>query len=336
MAYNVGTGLNTPPIALINTMDSITAKIPDDEIADNVFKPSPTLWSLIRYGKKKESSELVYPLVTQETTTNGAYWGSQLLDTSTVDDIQPADQVWKPYQQTVSVPLTDIKLNGGADGILDIVESKLETGFGSMMQMLARATWGISPNNTSLDVDNIDAWVRQTTNMIAGINRSTSAFWQPQSVAVASPSALTENDMEKACLLATYGYDQPTNIVMCHTDYRVFKEVFTALTRYERPALNDEAIQAGFNKQFMYDNAVVMPERYLEDYTSGGAQPNKTVYLLNNKYLYAVFHARDYFTFQPWAKPTNQEVLTTRITLIWQIKCNMPRGQASLTGFTGS
>lgn len=334
---SVGTGLNSPPIALINTMDALTAKLPEDEIADNVFYASPTLWSLIRFGKKKESSELVYPLVTQETTTNGAYSGSQLLDTSTIDDIQPANQVWRPYQQTISIPLTDIKLNSGPDGILDIVESKMETGFASLMFCLARAAWHITPQNTSQDVDDIDSWVRQTANTIAGINRSSNAFWQPRpNVGVAAAGAITENDMEKAVLSSTWGYDQATNIIMCHTDYRVFKEVFTALTRYERPALNEEAIEAGFRKQFMYDNALVMPERMLEDFTSAGIVPNKNVYLINTKYLYAVFHAKDYFQFQPWDKPTNQEVLTTRITLIWQIKCNNPRMQVALTGFTGS
>src|SRR5215469_7971044 len=141
---NVGTLLNTPPVALINTMNSITAKLPADEVADNVLKPSPTLWAMIKRGKHVQASELVYPILSQIETTNGPYWGAQLLDTSLTDSVQPANQVWCPYQQTVVIPRTDIIFNSGPDGVLDIVEEKLKIALGSMLMMMAKAVWGIT------------------------------------------------------------------------------------------------------------------------------------------------------------------------------------------------
>lgn len=333
---NVGTLLNTPPVALINTMNSITAKLPADEIADNALKPSPTLWSMIKRGKHVQASELVYPILSTVETTNGPYWGAQLLDTSMTDSVQPANQVWCPYQQTIVIPRTDVIFNSGPDGVLDIVEEKLKIGLGSMLMMLAKATWGISPNNTGIDVDNIPAWVQQTTNTIAGINRSSNTFWQPQTTSNAGgASTMTESDMEKAYLLATFGYDEPDAIVMSHNVYRTFKAAFTQNIRFVKPDIDQDTIIAGFKEHFVYNNAVVLPERFLQDYQANQATstPSNTVFLLNTKYLYPVFHARDYFVVQPWQKPSNQEVLVSRITITWNVKCNNPRMQCSLTGY---
>lgn len=333
---NVGTLLNTPPVALINTMNSITAKLPADEIADNILRPSPTLWAMIKKGKHVQASELVYPILSIEETTNGAYWGAQLLDTSLTDSVQPANQVWCPYQQTVVIPRTDIIFNSGPDGVLDIVEEKLKIALGSMLMMLARASWGISPRNTSIDVDNIPAWVQQSTNTIAGINRSTNSFWQPKTAAVAGgASTITETDMEKEYLNQTYGYDEPDAIVMSHNVYHTFKVAFTQNVRFIKPELDSDTIIAGFKEHFVYNNAVVMPERFLQDFTvnQATATPSNTVFLLNTKYIYPVFHARDYFVVQPWQKPSNQEVLVSRITITWNIKCNNPRMQGTLTGY---
>jgi len=333
---NVGTLLNTPPVALINTMNSITAKLPADEVADNVLKPSPTLWAMIKRGKHVQASELVYPILSQIETTNGPYWGAQLLDTSLTDSVQPANQVWCPYQQTVVIPRTDIIFNSGPDGVLDIVEEKLKIALGSMLMMMAKAVWGITPNNSSIDVDNLPAWVQQTTNTIAGINRSANAFWVPATTAtLGGASTMTEADAENGYLLATYGYDEPDVFVMSHNVYRRFKSAFTQNVRFLKPELDNDTIIAGFKEHFVYNNAVVLPERFLQDFqiNQASATPSNTVFLLNTKYIYPVFHARDYFVVQPWQKPSNQEVLVSRITITWNIKCNNPRMQATITGY---
>src|SRR5277367_1828801 len=177
----VGLGLASPPVQLSNTVNAISQKYIVPVLGDNVFKPSPVFWALTRDGKKFGAGELVFPEINQEELPGGAYYGDQLLDTSVVDSVQPANQQWKPYRQPIVIPITDVILNRGGAGNLDIIKLKYQTASGSFLQKLSRALWHTSPQNTSLDIDDVDSWVQSTTNVIAGIDRSqaANAFWLP-------------------------------------------------------------------------------------------------------------------------------------------------------------
>ena len=109
MAFITGTGVNQPSALLVNTLGSISQKLIYPKIADLVFFPSPTFSFLNQHAKKYSAgAEIVYPLLTSKITTRGAYWGDQLLSTSAIDAIQPADQVWRGYFQAVTLPVMDI------------------------------------------------------------------------------------------------------------------------------------------------------------------------------------------------------------------------------------
>src|ERR1039458_10105082 len=114
MAFTVGLGVNQPSATLVNTLNAIGPKLIYPKIADLVFQPSPTFSFLNQYAKKYNAGqEIVYPLLTSKITTRGAYWGDQLLPTSAIDAIQPADQVWRGYYQAVSLPVMDIVTGRG-------------------------------------------------------------------------------------------------------------------------------------------------------------------------------------------------------------------------------
>ena len=95
-----------------------------------MFKPSPVFWALTREGKRFGAGELIFPEIYQEELPGGAYYGDQLLDTSVVDSVQPANQQWKPYRQPVVIPITDIILNRGGSNNLDIIRAKFQTASG--------------------------------------------------------------------------------------------------------------------------------------------------------------------------------------------------------------
>src|ERR1700742_4253895 len=119
MAFITGTGINSPSALLVNTLDSLVQKKVAPFMSDIVLKPSPTYWALQRSGKHVTGGELVFPLLTQEEPTGGAFWGDQTLNTSTVDSIQPANQVWRAYYQSVAVPTLDIILGSGGASAID-------------------------------------------------------------------------------------------------------------------------------------------------------------------------------------------------------------------------
>lgn len=313
-----GTGLQQPPVALLNTANAITQKYILPVLGDQVLVPSPALWAMTRNGKKFSGGELVYALLNQEEMTGGAYWGTQLLDTTVVDSIVPADQVWKFYRQSISIPLTDVILNRGGAGALDLIRSKYQVATGSFMMKLSRALWHTAPQNTSLDVDDLDAWVGQTTNVIAGIDRSlaTNSWWLPAANVSAGNAALTANIAEVAYQSVVYGYDEPDLLIMDNTRFANFKNTFTSLIRFVDMEQDETALQAGFRYHFMYNNAIVMADRFT---------PANTAYLLNTKYIFPVFHELDYFNVEPFIKPTNQRVIVSTMYLTWQVVNLSPR-----------
>jgi len=292
-----------------------------------VLLPSPTLWALVRRGKKMAGGALVYPEFFSEETTGGAYYGAQLLNTALQDVVQPAEQQWRFYYEAVVLPYTDIILGRGGYAGVDIVRQKFQTAAGSFMQKLARALYGVAPQNTSLDIDNIDQWIGQTTNTIAGINRSTAGntFWQPQANVSGGSANLTAANADTAYWSTVFGYDEPDLMVMDNTRYANFKQAFATYQRYENNLQDKEALQAGFRYHFLFNNCIVLADR--------NCLAN-VAYIMNSKYLFPTFHEADYFVIDPWVKPSNQRVLVSNIYLTWQLADLSPRMGVKITNIT--
>ena len=323
----VGLGLASPPVQLSNTVNAISQKFIVPILGDNVFKPSPVFWALTREGKRFGAGELIFPEIYQEELPGGAYYGDQLLDTSVVDSVQPANQQWKPYRQPVVIPITDIILNRGGSNNLDIIRAKFQTASGSFLVKLSRALWHTSPQNTSLDVDDLNSWVLSTTNTIAGINRASSAnaWWLPATAVPCGSVALTGTLAEPGYQSVTWGYDEPDLFVMNRASYAAFKSNFTSLIRFGQGMQDDETLQVGFRNHFLFNNAVTVADYF--------ATANQAM-LLNSKYIFPVFHEADYFNVDPFLKPSNQRVLVSCMYLTWNLSCISPRMNVAFTGIT--
>lgn len=318
-----GMNLSQPPVLLLNTMNAFTQKYVVPSLADNVFIPSPAFWALTKKGKKLQGGgAIVYPLITTEETTGGAYYGDQLLQTAVIDSIQAAEQQWKPYYQSLSIPVTDILLNRGNTGILDLVKTKFEVASGSFLQKLCRAMWHTTPQNTTSDVDDISSWVKSTSNTIAGISRSANTFWQPAANVAGGSAALTAAKAETAYQSVVYGYDEPDLILMDNTRFAAFKGAFTTNIRFVAEDQDKEALQAGFRYHFLFNNAMVVADRFA---------PAQEAYFLNSKYIYPVFHQDDYFKVDPFVKPSNQRVVVSSVYLTWNVICPSPRMHVAVT-----
>lgn len=323
----VGLGLASPPVQLSNTVNAISQKYIVPVLGDNIFKPSPVFWALTRDGKKFGAGELVFPEINQEELPGGAYYGDQLLDTSVVDSVQPANQQWKPYRQPIVIPITDVILNRGGAGNLDIIKLKYQTASGSFLQKLSRALWHTAPQNTSLDVDDLDSWFGQTTNTIAGINRNltANAFWQPQGNQNNTSGSLTTTNAEIAYQAVTFGYDEPDLMIIVQNRYAGFKGNFTTLIRFGQGMQDEEALQVGFRNHFLFNNAIVVPDVFCA---------SNSAYFVNSKYSFPVFHEADYFNVDPFIKPSNQRVLVSTVYLTWNMSCISPRMQIKITNIT--
>lgn len=332
----IGTGINQPPAQLVNTLNAITQKYISPEIADNVFVPSPALQWMTRMGRHFHGGELVYPLATQEELTGGAYYGDQILQTQVIDSIQPANQVWKFYYQSCAIPFTDLIINSGPEGVVKLAKSKWQIATASLLMKMSRALWHISPQNTAIDIDDAVSWLFTLTNTIAGINRNTAAnaFWLPAPTqTVANAGAFTAADFEGLYQSCTYGYDEPDLALLTPKMYAAFRNNYISQIRYNQPDQDDQAVQFGFRYHLKYNNAVVFQDRFLAQVTSGTGPSTNLGFLINTKYMWPVFHPADYFTVDPFIRPSNQKVLVAQITDTWQLSNVSPRMSGAWNGF---
>lgn len=329
MAGVTGIGLSNPPLTLVNTMNAISQKYVVPTLGDTIFIPSPSWWALTRLGKKYGMGEIVYPEITQEEMTGGAYFGDQLLDTAVVDSVQPANQLWRFYRQSLAIPITDVILNRG--GYLNLVKAKYEIAAASFLQKLSRALWGTSPQNTSLDIDSIPSWLKSQTNTIAGINRNlaANAFWKPQANAVLG-GTITPGQLEDMYQSTVFAYDEPDILSMTNACYSKFKQNYLPTSsanpgtlRFVDSFNEQKPAQGSFRNHFMFNNALVLPDRF---------NPATEVYLMNSKYMYPVFHEADYFTVDPFIKPSNQRVIVSTMYVTLQLINRSPRMGAAGTG----
>lgn len=324
-----GTGINQPSALLVNTLDSITQKKIAPFLSDIVLKPSPTYWALQRSGKHVTGGELVFPLLTLEEPTGGAFWGDQVLNTSVVDSVQPANQVWRGYYQTIAIPTMDIILGSGGASAIDVVKAKMQTGAASLLPKLARATYGIAPQNSSIDIDNIPAWIGTQNNTIAGINRSTVTAWNPATPVSAGAAHLTPTVAEQAYQSIVFGYDEPDSLFLNNTDYGNFKIQFTqpgtsttSIVRTIDNMSDREPVQTSLRYHFRFNNCVVLADQYI---TAG------TGYMWNSNYMWMNYHSRGYFIVRPWIMASNQEVVVSRIVVMCQLTNVNPRTALSIT-----
>lgn len=323
----VGVSVSSPPVVMTRTADAISQKYFAPILSDSIFKPSPVWWRMTRLGKKLQGgSSLVWPVVFQEETPGGAYWGTQVLDTTAVDSIQPAELQWRFYNQPITIPYTDVLLNRGPGAVIDLVKAKEETAMGSLLQKLSRALWGTSPQNTSLDLDGFDDSVMtDTTGTYAGISRVTNTWWRPGGTNQANRTAsgnLTLSDMQTAYGDVTFGNEEPDTIIATQAGFNAYWNLLVGNIRYMR---DEDTTRAGFKRHLMFNNAVVLHDQFTT---------SQSMLFLNTKYIYPCFHQDDYFVVDPFLRPSNQRILSSFIWVTLNIKNVNPRMHQELQTIT--
>lgn len=321
-----GVSVSQPPVVLTNTANALSQKYFAPVLADAIFKPSPTWWRMTRMGKKLAGgSAIVWPVVFAEETPGGAYWGTQILDNTAVDSVQPAELQWKFYDQPITIPYTDVLLNRGPGAVVDLVKTKEETAMGSLLQKLSRALWATAPQNTSLDLDDILSAIATNTNTYAAINRSTNTWWKPGGTNAGTRTAsgnLTLSDMQNAYGDVTFGNEEPDTIIGTQTGFNAYWNLLVGNIRYMR---DEDTTRAGFKRHLMFNNAIVLHDQF--------ASSQKFIYL-NTKYVYPCFHEDDYFVVDPFIRPSNQRILSSFIWVTLNLKVLNPRMCQALVSIT--
>jgi hypothetical protein len=242
-----------------------------------------------------------------------------------VDSVQPAELQWKFYDQPITIPYTDVLLNRGPGAVVDLVKAKEETAMASLLQKLSRAIWGTAPQNTSLDLDSLPSAVSTSTNTYAGINRSSNAWWKAGGANAGSRTAtgnLVLSDMMASYGDVTFGNEEPDTIIATQLGFNAYWNLLVGNIRYMR---DEDTTRAGFKRHLMFNNSVVLHDTFATALT---------MTFLNTKYIYPCFHTDDYFTVDPFLRPSNQRILSSFIWVTLNLKVISPRMHQTLTSIT--
>ena len=318
----VGAQLFSPPTTLINTMNGITQKYFAPVMADSVFQPSPTFWRMTRTGRQIQGGAIVWTVISTEEPTGGAYFGTQVLDTQLVDSAQPAELEWKFYWQSITLPTTDLDMNAGPEQVISLVKAKQEIAMGSLLQKLSRAIYGVAPNNSALDVDNLPtALTNSGTYAQIGIN---SGFWLSAGLnGTRGGGTLSLTEMQLDYGRCTFGNEEPDTVIGTQNGYNNFVNLLTPNQRY----FDEETTRAGFRNHLMFNSAVVLHDQFV---------PALQQYMLTTKYSNPVFLSTNHFRVRPFVMPSNQEILVSRVTVGWNLKLDTLRQHSMHTAFTNA
>lgn len=328
-AGSVGVSVSQPPVTLVNTANAITQKHFRPVLVDSIFKPSPTWWRVTRLGYKLDGgAAIVIPVVYTEETTGGAYWGANLLDTSLSDSVQPAEWQWKHYYQAVVIPYTDLLFNSGSAAVVDLIKAKEEIAMASLLQKLSRAIFQVSPQNTSIDIDNFVNGIISTTNVYGGIDRSVAAnaFWiSGNNLGPTTLGAnLSLNAMQTEYGKVMFGNEEPDTIITTQAGFNAYWNLLVGNIRYVE---DQETTRAGFKRHLVFNNAVVLHDQFC---------PAGEMFFLNTKYVCPFFHQDDYFVIDPFVKPSNQRVLVSNIYVTMNLVIKNPRMVSAITSISNA
>lgn len=320
----VGTQLSQPPVSLINTMNGITQKYIAPDLVDAVGKPSPTFWRATRQGRKVQGGgSIVWTVISSEENQGGAYWGSQLLDTSISDSAQPAELQWRFYYESIVIPTTDLDMNAGPEAVISLVKAKEEIAMMSLLQKLSRSIYGTAPQNTSIDTDSLVSALA-SSGTYANITLS-SSFWL--SNGLAGPTTVNTgvalSTIQTQYGNATFGNEEPDTIITTQAGFNAYINLLTSNQRY----FDEETTRAGFKNHLMYNSAVVLHDQFV---------PTGEMEILTSKYFNPVFLNTNNFRIRPFVMPSVQEIVVSRITVGWNLKFDTLRQHSRIVGFTNA
>ena len=335
MAGFVGSGLYQPPVVAQATMDSITQRWIEPLIGDAIFIPSTALGEFTAQGRKVDAADIPFAVAARTIPGGGAFWGTQPISLEVPDPVQPAVQQWKYYRQPLAVSLTDLWTNQASSptGVLNLIRAYMIMLSGTFLQILSNAVWGDNTQPTGLAVDDVNAWLNNTTNTIAGINRNTAsnAFWVPNTAIPMPGGGITMAAMISAywSYAGNMGFDYPQVMFMSPTGYANFMNLFVNQIRYMNEVADDDMVQSVFKQGVRFFTTKVVPDPYL------AAEQTQTAFIINYKYLYPIFFSRVYFRFTPWIQPSNQLLLSTFLLLGWNFQCVAPKKAGQVLTGTG-
>jgi len=300
-----------------NQVSAITSKKFLPKLIDNVFDSNPYMERVKRNSLMKidGGDSIMQPLEYSTNSSNGWYSGSETLDTSDNEQITAAQYDWKFFYVNLTILRTEELRNSGDSAKLNMVKSKVKNAEKTMSDILGTALYNDGTNAKAMSGLRHSVAIAST---VGGISQSSYSWWQGQ--VDSTTTTMTMGALQSEYSNASIGNDTPSVILSTRSNY----DRYYALLQPQQRFMDSETAKGGFTS-LMYNGTPWIADSHC---------PANHVFMVNEKYMPLVAHRDEYFRFEPFVKPVNQNIRLAKLYFAGNMAPSNNRMHAKFSAIT--
>lgn len=296
-------------------VSGITSKKFIPKLVDNIFDSNPFYQRMKSKNMMKldGGTKILQPLEYAVNSSGGWYDGADTLNTAENEVVTAAEYDWKFSYENITIKRTDELKNSGDSQKVSLARSKTQNAEKSMSDKLGTALWNAGTNAKAM------AGLRHllsTSNTVGGIDQSTNSWWQ--SNVDSTSTVVTMAALQTQYSLATIGSETPTVAYTTRTIYDLYYNLLQPQQRF----MDSGTAKAGFSS-LMFNGVPIISDSHA---------PASHLAFIDERYLKLVVHKDEFFRFEPFVKPVNQNVRVAKIYFAGNLVSSQERKHALFTG----
>ena len=280
----------------VDQLTSITHRYIMPKMYDAIFDSNPLVKRLLASGQYMSvdgGTSINIPLNYAQTTATGWYTGADSLLTAENEQITSARYSWANLYAGITITEEDELKNGGNKGILKLLASKSQVAEKTIKDQLGTGLYSDGTNAKSIvglrDIVAVD----QT---VGGISQTDYSWWRGQ---VDTSTTLTISGLNSLYESAVVGEEKPTFGVTTRANYVRYYNTLQPMQRFT----DSDTAKGGF-QNLMFNGIPLVVDSHC---------PTSHLFFINEKHLWLCYHPERNFSAEPFLKPINQQVKTSRI-----------------------
>jgi len=302
----------------LGEISAITFKYFLPKMVDNIFNSNALLqrWrGKDNYATIDGGTDLNFPVAFASTTASGWYNGADTLDVSANDQVDAATFDWKQTYASILITRLDELKNSGKAQVINFVKAKVQLAEKTLADGLGTGIY----NNGSVanELVGLRAGVL-ATGTYGGIDSSTNSWWQSQ--VDSGTTTLSMGTMQSLYGDATIDNDKPSVLVGTQDNFDRFYGLLQPQQRFS----DSETAKGGFSN-LMFNGRPFIVDSHV---------PADHIYYLNENYIGFKVHKDEDFRFEPFQKPTNQNVSFAKVYWTGALYINNRRMHGVMSAIT--
>ena len=292
-----------------NDLSSITQDFFVPKMIDNIFDSNPLLQRLRKshYEKLSGGLKVRQPVLYAATSSSGWYTGQDTLATTDNQQFTDAEFDWKQIYGNITITGLDELKNGGKEQIISLVKSKVQACEKTVSDSMGTALYNAGTTTNALI--GLRLALAGSGSTYGGISKTTYSWWRGQ--VNSTTTVITLSSLEALLNDCTIGSDAPTVILVTRD---IYDSIYAAIQPQQRFTDSDTA-KAGF-KSLSLNGIPIIVDSHV---------PSGYVFMLNENYVTLYVHKARDFKFEPFIKPTNQDLSTAKIFWVGALATGAPR-----------